>query len=269
MKRLSTLILALAVAGCGLDDGAQNPRASLPEADSPKDAGVEDSGPDASSDTGPPKRTVSLVNPVGVPAENLFADGDFEWSIAPRGDDGQYGFRAYAFDGSGTMPFTAETGGLCRTGLHCGVLEPKMILFGRGTAAGGGAGHAVTVFLKPPAASCKVAQVLMVNCDDLGSNAKTIAAPKEVDDRGWCRFEAKIPPRDSPLCLYVSSQLKTGQTALVDAATLLPDYGDPTPKGLDTSAVPPATIQALRTLEKTIRRTTPFLARRPPLLVSP
>src|SRR5690606_37838607 len=89
---------------------------------------------------GPHVRDVVIRNPFGGPSDNLLADGDFELSIVPEGNSGQYGWIAFKQSGA-EQPLLAETGGLCKSGLRCGRLPKRSIVFGRGTSAANEAPH--------------------------------------------------------------------------------------------------------------------------------
>jgi hypothetical protein len=268
-------VMALALAGCAGDDDALNPRAlgvsSDPAAhdagadateDGPDDAASDaplDPPADAATDAAPPLRTVQLINPLGGPANNFFADGDFEWSVAPDGDGSQYAF--LGFIQGGVAPVHAETGGLCRTGLHCAILKPTMALFLRGVAAPKKAKHTVSAWAKiPSGAGCAVITMLMVTCDALG-NVKKLPAG-EPDDSGWCEYTATFGGKDTGLCLYVESDLEGDERALVDAATLLAkDEAAKTStkaQSFETWVPSASVLTRLAKVQDTLRRRMPF-----------
>lgn len=264
------LTVAFALAACTGDDDAINPRglgvsadasAEDARADAPSDAGEDapsdasdDAPGDAAPDAGPILRTVRMVNPLGGPANNLFADGDFEWSVAPDGDGSQFAF--LGFLQGGVAPVHAETGGLCRTGLHCAILKPEMALFLRGVAAPDKAKHTVSAWAKiPEGASCSVITMLMVGCDVLTTVKKLPAG--EPDSDGWCEYTAAFGGKDSGLCLYVESELEGDDRALVDAATLLPKASTQA-KGFETWVPSAGVLTRLGRVQDTLRRRMPF-----------
>lgn len=266
----STLAIAAALAACTGDDDALNPRDLGVQADpSAKDAGTdapsdaaedapvdasEDAPDDAAPDAGPVLRTVRMVNPLGGPANNLFADGDFEWSIAPDDDSSQYA--VLGFIQGGTAPVHAETGGLCRTGLHCAILKPKMALFLRGVAAPNKAKHVVSAWAKiPEGASCSAITMLMVTCDGLSSVKKLPAGEPGSD--GWCEYTASFSGKDTGLCLYIEGDLEGDELALIDAATLVPKEAAQA-KSFETWVPSAGVLARLADVQDTLRRRMPF-----------
>jgi hypothetical protein len=265
-----TVALAFALGGalapgCTSDEDAYAPHGSTA---STTGGGVVDAGPDDAAPDAPPstpKRTVKLVNPYGAPG-NLFADGDLEWSIARDDDIEQFGFLGFDDSGSGSVPIHAETGGLCHSGLHCGILKPNMLLFARATAAPGLVPHRARVYAKVRGgATCDDVTMMMVTCDTFVSSKKLAVA--EPDDGGWCRYEALLSARDSALCLFVQSTLKGEQTALVDDAWLVGDDGEgggSSTKSLDTWQPSAEDVARLQRLRDTIRRRMPLGGRPAP-----
>lgn len=227
MMRIGTIaVVALALAGC------------TDEAVTPLNGGSSSSG-DASSSSGDassgsgatPIRQVFVRNPWGEPPNNLLVDGDFEFSLTTN--EGQYGWLLINQTSGATLAFNSETGGLCRSGLRCGVATKGTILFGRGTAAADLAPMRATLFVKPnqpPAEGddlvkyCKSAvDAYMISCDtfDIVGHFVGVGAP---DATGWCEFGADVPGSLGSVCVYST----TMKTSLVDAATLLPSGPPPT-----------------------------------------
>jgi hypothetical protein len=207
-------------------------------------------------DAGPTKRTVETRNPFGGPAKNLFADGDFEFSTVAEGSTPQLGWLGFTENGSGEKHVPYETGGLCRTGLHCAVLEQGTLLFGRGTAAPGGQGHVVSIWAKIPAGEeCAVVTALMINCDSFAT-AKKLKA-ELPDEGGWCEYAGTIPERDSALCLFIQNDLAEGAVAILDSATLLPDDGA-TKRSLEYWAPSPQIVARVSAVQERIRQRMPF-----------
>ena len=194
------------------------------------DAGSnEDAGP--TPDGGPPKRTIALRNPWGGPAGNLLVDGDPELSTVHAGDQPQSGWWTFTGSGSTRVDLRFETGGLCRTGLRCAVLEPGRMLVGMGVAARE-AGMVATLWAKGPAG---------MQCDDVLStyvvdfSQWTISgylkptAPDPGSD-GWCQYRGSFSEKHTQQCLFVDSKLASGETALVDSARLEPETGTVPPQ---------------------------------------
>lgn len=266
---LSALLAAFgALLGCGGEAASVSPLA----VDTGSDAGaqpVPTGEPEPPPPPGPPPvdagplvRTVFTRNPFGGPIGNLLADGDFELSVVPEGGAGQYGWRAFNGNGTAERTFFAETGGLCRTGLRCAVLEPSMLLFGRGTAAAGGAGHVATMWAKlPPETTCDVVSVIAVECDTFITLKKL--TPAGPDAEGFCELAATIPPRQTAVCLYVDSNLTGEQRVLLDSAAIVPDDGTISPRSGEIWVPPPETAERLRAVRRTIRDRTFF--GRPPI----
>ncbi|MBI4699969.1 MAG: hypothetical protein HY744_02190 [Deltaproteobacteria bacterium] len=202
------------------------------------------------------KRTVELRSPFGGPPGNLLVDGDFEFSAVPEGWHPQLGWRGFN-NKPEEVNIRYETGGLCRTGLHCAVLEPGVMFFGRGTSADG-TGMMASMFAKVPAGSkCQVVRAYTVGCDAMGGVAflKRVASAPGPD--GWCEYRAAIKASDSATCLVVDSTLEEDGLALVDSARLEPDTGT-VPKVATTEQLSPADAARLRRTMEWIRRRTPF-----------
>jgi hypothetical protein len=174
----------------------------------------------------PAVRSVFARNPIGVPFDNLLADGDFELSIVPaQAAGGQYGWRAFSPNG-GQAALLAETGGLCRSGLRCGRLGEGRVLFGQGTAASGERPHRASLWVKavdPTTVDAEkpcelIERAFVVRCESFATvgSLKPSDAP---DERGWCEYAGTSPSSRDALCLYVELDARE---VLLDAATLLP-----------------------------------------------
>ncbi|MEZ4298822.1 MAG: hypothetical protein R3B70_27980 [Polyangiaceae bacterium] len=223
--------------------------------------------PETTTDPGPtgspPKRTVTLRNPLGGPANNLLVDGDFELSIANGG--GQYGFRMFNTSGTAEIAMTAETGGLCRSGLTCARFKKGQILIGRGTAAANGKGHFFSLHARLPedaeGASCTDIDVLAIECDTFKA-LKKAATDKDLDG-GWCRYSGTFAPQTSSVCLYVSNTLKTGVVALLDSAVLAPNDGTVAQKTLAPVSIEPGALATMERVRDLLRRSQRFGAEAP------
>jgi hypothetical protein len=202
-------------------------------------------------------RTVETRNPFGVPAHNLMADGDFELSTS-GGDGGQYGWRS--FGNTGQSSLLTETGGLCRTGLRCGVLEPGSVLLGTGTAAPGGAGHQLTIHTKPKDASVSCPTVLnayVLYCSSFNP-LEALETDPERDESGWCRHHIEFPPGNRAPCVY----LEAHHDALIDSAVLLPVGGVSKSTQKSAFVADQALLGRIERVQKWIRDSMP-LADRP------
>ncbi len=183
-------------------------------------------GTGGAPDPGPKVRDVYHRNPIGLPLDNLLADGDFELSIVSAGQvGGQYGWRAFTSAGQPTM-LNAETGGLCKSGLRCGRADALDVLLARGTAAPNGDAHVATIYAKPAAGGpdpaseepCDLATAWVIRCDTF-QTVDSFDPDPSPDADGWCRLSTESEPSTTALCVYV----EVGRwPLLLDAATLLP-----------------------------------------------
>lgn len=234
-----------------------HPVATAPTATPFPDAGPVDPG-GTFADAGVVKRTVTLRNPFGGPAGNLFVDGDIELSAQAAGSSGQFGVLGFDAGGAGAKAFVVETGGLCKSGVHCAVVDNSILLYFRGAAANLGDGVVARLAVRPPAGkSCTIVRSVLVACDTQMVVKKLLPSPV-FDDAGWCSQTATLGPRDFGLCLMVQNTLQADETALVDAATLGPDDGTITPR-LGEIWVPDAqTTSRLSAIGSYLRRTMPL-----------
>jgi hypothetical protein len=217
-KLVTALAIAFALVACG--DGEKLSPLPVPGMDAGADGG--DTPPPPAPDAGTVKRAVLDRNPFGGPSGNLLADGDFELSTVPHAG-AQLGIRAYTSDGSGAVDLATETGGLCRSGLRCAVVQPATVLLLRGTAANG-KGNVASGWVKVPAGSaCNVVRPILITCDTFAVG-KLLSA-KKPDADGWCHYTATLTEQDQATCVYVDSTLPTGATALLDSFMLGPDDG--------------------------------------------
>jgi hypothetical protein len=228
-------------------------------------AGADAAGADAAADGsagasgGARVRTVERRNPLGRTAEhNLLVDGDFELS----GGYGQFGWRAVS-SGGGQTGLRHETGGLCRSGVSCGVLASDQSLLALGAAA---ADHAlsVTLYTKPPVADCGLTQVSLINCTTyvLSTVAQILPERLEPDPDGWCKHHAVAPPMAQQPCLLLASFAGPDQITLVDEASILRADGAASPS---TSATAPS-AEELERIQAAVRvvTDTPALPALPP-----
>jgi hypothetical protein len=219
MSRWLAVVLALAL-GAGCNDE--------PLASSPGEAALDGGGgaapldaqpPDAQTqDAGPKLRTVERRNPFGNTAleHNTMVDGDFEWTSGY----GQHGWRA--FGSQGEVALLRETGGLCRSGVMCGVLEREFGLLAMATAPRQKP-MLVTLYAKPPEPDCGLTRVSMISCTS--SAVFSLASVPSVSDLpaadGWCQHRAIVPAFNQQPCLYVTSNAEPGKRTLLDDASIL------------------------------------------------
>lgn len=240
MRAFAFVALALLLAACDSDEDVSQTK--------PEDAGTEDVV--VPNEAGPPIRSIEQRNPFGEAREdNLMVDGDFELTSS----NGQYGWLGFTAGAQGNL--LRETGGLCRSGLTCGILTSDIDFLGQGTAPKGES-FDVSIYTKPPVADCGVTQVLLLRCTGAVFNAATIAqvppTTSEPDEKGWCLHQANAPAQDVRPCLWVTSAAGAGNRTLVDQASILAVKGTSTASSL--AAVPPSPetydriSRALRTL---------------------
>lgn len=220
MKRASALWLAAALpALAGCTDEAIDPVGAPAPTDPPPSTSTGQDPPIP----GPKVREVMLRNPIGLPFDNLLADGDFELSIVSS-DGGQYGWLVFDDGGAPTAPL-AETGGLCRSGLRCLRAKGESILYAQGTAAAGEVPHRASIWMKlvDPAAApadspCDLARVRVIGCSDFQTRETLKEASAPAAD-GWCEIAGVVEASTTALCLYITIE---DAEVLVDQATLLP-----------------------------------------------
>ncbi len=240
----------LGLMGCGVDESLSAvPQATstATEAPPPPDTTPPDVAPHPAK-----KRVILWENPFGGPPGNLLADGDFEMSTVPPGGIPQLGW--LGFDSGAERAVKAETGGICRTGLRCGVLEAGMFLLAKGAAAPNDAEHRMTAWAAIPEGSeCDVLTMYALD----GNTFATIRRLKPVSDGPsegpWCRYETTFAGRDSAVYLYVDSDLAAGQHALIDSAVLAPNDGTVPPNAGGFEQPPAQQLARLAFARKRIR----------------
>jgi hypothetical protein len=216
------LLAGLALGGCEWGDGG--PPNPVPKPGLTLDGGsAEDAG---LLDGGPAKRTLATRNPWGGPPGNLLADGDFEHSTVHPGNQPQLGWLTLDASGSNYKNQRFETGGLCRTGLRCALLERDEMLVGFGVSAPG-TGMVASFWAKGPAdKKCsELLSALVVGCwEGLVTGYVKATSPQPGAD-GWCHYQGSFPEGRTQRCLYINSKLVGDRTAVVDSAELAPDTG--------------------------------------------
>lgn len=259
MKHAATILLgllALGTAACSVEEKLSplpQPKGDVPPA--------HDAGPDGSGGGGgapAPKRTISFRSPLGEPAANLFVDGDFEMSTSYDGSSDQLGWRSFDATPTSQRSIPTVTGGVCRTGLRCGWLEPKRLYIVQGTSAGGGQGVVASIWIKPEAGTkCDdVASFQLYPCDGAGVFA-AMKGPKEPGPDGWCELSGQVGAKDTGVCLYIETKLATGKKALFDSAVMLPDTGMSAKQAIVAEPLPAdlvARVDAMREFLRQRRR---------------
>jgi len=215
-------VWAVALVACGNfgESGAPNP---VPLDDTSASSGASSGAGTPRPPTEPRRRTIERRSPVGSAINNFLVDGDFEFTATIEGFTAQSSWLVFGSQGQDYLRI--ETGGLCRTGLRCGIIESRTILLGRGASARE-RGMLASVYVKPPEGQgCQFGiTVHTIDCgfQQLGPPFNpTSEAPGED---GWCRYERRVPQRERGTCLYVDAEGFTGR-ALIDEARLVPDDG--------------------------------------------
>ena len=213
MTRALLLSVAVWVAACGSDE-----RAPAHAVD--PDAGQPDAAADAGSvDGGPKIRSVEHRNPFGDTArdDNTMVDGDFEWTSG----FGQHGWRSLG--PSGETALLRETGGLCRSGVTCGVLEAQSSLSGM-AASPKAAEMLITVHSKPPEPDCGLTAISVISCTSaVVLNLATVPPEESVPDAdGWCAHSAVTESIEDQPCLYITSFAQGSARILIDQVSIVP-----------------------------------------------
>jgi len=245
MKR-ALLLSAVWLAACGSDERL----GSAPLVDAGVDAPADVETP---LEAGPPIRRVELRNPFGNTdlEHNLLVDGDFEFTSS----NGQFGWRAIA--GNAQSGLVRETGGLCRSGVTCGVMTKGTELLALG-AAPPGQSMEVSLWVKPPVPDCSTTAVSLISCTGVFPTTLASVPPVDFapDSSGWCHHHAVAPATEQQPCLVVSSFLEEGQRSLVDDGSILPAPAD-APTSLRTGPPTAAEVdraeRVLRVLHESVR----------------
>ncbi len=241
IRRVAMFAVAVGLTGC-LGD-AEEGRAIEVVPGPDDDAGA---GGQPSFDAAPPLeagevvRTVEVRNPFGNAGveDNLLVDGDFEFT----GPSGQMGWRSLAGGGAGDSTLRRETGGACRSGVVCGVLERGNNLLGFG-AAPPNAPVEVSIWGKPGAPDCELLNVSLISCTSLSTF--TIAEVPPInpvpDESGWCNYRGVSPEMDEQACLFLTPSNSIESPILIDEALLR--AGPPTAQMSLRAIVPTAARQ--------------------------
>lgn len=228
-RHLVALTLLPLAIGCGSDepvageplDPVTDAGTDAENAGDAHDADAHDADADAGpvTDGAPPIRTVETRNPFGntTVASNLLVDGDFELTSG----SGQHGWRAMD-TARGEVPLERETGGLCRSGVVCGVLEQGASMIGF-AAAPADAPVDVSVWIRPPGDSCEVVNASLISCMSLFPLmlARIDPVSSTPDESGWCELRGTSSPLDEQPCIFLQGGLALEGRALVDQAVLV------------------------------------------------
>ncbi len=232
MRTLVVAVLccgSLSTLGCLGDEGPPNP-VPLEVTEVPPPA-----------EPGEVRRRVELRSPVGGTPGNLLVDGDFETSIVIQGTGPQSGWLAF---GAGAAYLRGATGGVCRSGLRCGFLDPGVVLFGQGASARD-SGMIASVWARPPAGyGCFAVQAQVLRCNSFLTAAGMIPESETPRPDGWCFYRGRVAQQTSGVCMYLETNL-TGEPALVDDARIIPDKGN-VPLGSESASIPDITFEPLR-----------------------
>lgn len=250
------LVALTALAGCRVDAEGLSP-APLPVVSADAGPKADAAAPPApvAPIPGAVKRTVMVRDPFGATPGNLLVDGDFELSTVPHSGS-QLGWRAYTADGSRELDTHTETGGLCRSGLRCAILDPGMLMFGRGTSASN-RGNVASLWAKLPLdANCTAVRPILVTCDTFAVGKVLVGGKR--DPAGWCHYTAALSQQDSATCLYIDSTLAPATYALLDAAVLGPDDGTIHAQEAEFWVPDASTALTLETLRGLVQSTMPL-----------
>ncbi len=206
------------------------------------------------------RRTVAKRNPFGAQLGNLMVDGDFEHSIVREGSSAQLGWLAFNADGMFTY-LRGETGGLCRTGLRCGILPAGNSFWGKGTSASQG-GMIGEVWAKPPAGRpCAVVTPTLFYCNASGFETPIPPADSGPGEDGWCHYRVAVSGASRRMCMWIDGLLDPGEQALIDSVALLPDDGTAPLQSPEPMA--PARLARVRAAQRWVRDRLPFGRPRP------
>ena len=177
----------------------------------------------AEVEAGALRRTILHRSPFGSleHTDNLLIDGDMEMSSGA----GQTPW--IGLSNGGQADLLLETGGHCRSGLRCLVLDSHVnSLLGYGVAADDKPLE-FWLWAKVPGDDCSRLTVYLfprmtMNISMFHQVPSETAAP---DAEGWCRFHALRNPMDESVGVYVETQLMSNQRIVLDDAVLRPSDG--------------------------------------------
>ncbi len=165
-----------------------------------------------------PPRTVGHRNPFGdvLQVDNLMADGDFE--LTGRSDQAPW----TAFDGNGQKTLNYDTGGRCRSGVRCAVIQFGDSLVGY-MASPPQSDFVVRAYVKPDTANCADTRVLTIDMTQQGANSTIEVTSQGPDVNGWCEFMGKASNLAflQPV-IYVEIATNRSKQITIDQVSVLP-----------------------------------------------
>lgn len=223
MRTKLVAALALAALGCSNEQPSTQPTPPL----------VTEAGVPAPVS---PPRTVGHRNPFGdvLQADNLMADGDFE--LTGRNDQAPW----YAFDSTGQITLNYDTGGHCRSGVRCAVLDNGQQMLGY-MASPAQSDFVVRAYVKPDSGRCGDAMIVVIDLANQGSQNVIQAASSSPDENGWCLFTSSATnlAYQQPM-LYFELKAQKTKTMLIDQVSALPVGEEPAHKATVRPPPPPA-----------------------------
>ncbi len=261
---LTLSLVAAVVYGCGAGDGGPpnpvplNDTTSASSSSSPATGGAGGSGVgglggSAVGGAGVIKRQIMMRNPLGGPPGNLLVDGDFELSTTYEGYAPQFGWRAFSSWDYSSVSIRVETGGLCRRGLRCAVLEHNAFFLGMGASAKGATMRGSIWAKVPTGTACDVINPYFVRSDFSGDAVVLEATSTTPDEAGWCEYSGWLWAMNVAPYLFIDNSMEWGQAALVDAALLEPITGT-VPKSAPVQLSPQRQQRVRRAIERLRRQ---------------
>ncbi len=208
------------------------------------DSGVDAAGSGGQSPVPPAQtaqrvRTVEQRNPYGNTniKNNLMVDGDFEFT----GASGQYGW--YAIANGQQAQLVRETGGLCHSGVACGVMTPGTDFLGQAAAPANKA-FKVSLWIKPSNGDCNAVKASIIKCSVALPIVLSSVTPvsDKPDASGWCHLEGSQAAMTTQPCLFLKA---SADKVLVDDASLVGET-NPGSKALAATVPSPELYQHIK-----------------------
>ncbi|MBI5535498.1 MAG: hypothetical protein HY898_22400 [Deltaproteobacteria bacterium] len=250
----ATALVAACALGCS-ESTSVNPVAIPGSADAAPSADGGDASADLDApvtpEAAPMRRQVLHRSPFGNLEQtgNLLFDGDFEWS-SPGGQTAWTGFGQL-----GAVDMGIETGGLCRSGLRCAVIDNTYDVLGEAVAATH-SGLQLSVWAKVPSTDCSVVEIytLSLMLMAVGMQPPIVPDSPEPDGSGWCHYQGLIVAKDEAVGVFISaSTIDDGQRVILDDVTLLASDGL-SPLSVGMRPVPPAAEARMLAASDWLRR---------------
>ncbi len=230
-RRILLLATLAAIPGLAACEDGTNVNPAPREAD-PQDAGktmdaaVDGAGgADAppSADAGPIRRTILTRSPYGnlEHTDNLLIDGDMEMSAG----GGQSPW--VAIGNAGQLSLEVGTGGRCRSGLRCLVMDQWVqTLLGYGVAADDQPLE-FWLWAKVPGNDCGIVTVYLFPRMTMYITMFHEVMPEtpQPNGDGWCRFHAIRGKMNESVGVLVEATLQSSQRVVLDDAVLRPADG--------------------------------------------